>query len=448
MRFASWALTGAATLMIGSCAGGRAAGSDDVLRLSRPAPARDRPVPDDAELAREARLDAIVAVVLARNPGLAEGEARVEAGLERAGAAGGLPDPELLLEVEHVPLARPYMVGDADAFMASIRQTIPAPGSRSARERAAVAGARASAWELAARRRDLVREAARAFADYSAATAEITLHEEHVSLGHGLVDALRAGYRGGRASQQDVLLAELEANRLHTTLIDARQRQASMRALLNGLMGRPPDAPLGPPPAPAAETVDLEIDRLVALQRDHRPELGGAAAEVQRAEAERQAAGRERSRPDLMLEAGYMAMPEAEHVHGYRVMVGIGLPWFSGRRAAEVRAADRELQAARRAEDAAAINARTELADAVARVTAARESYDLIEATLLPAADRGYQSALAGFIAPQGSAVTLLTAFRMRIDLRVERVRALARLSASIADLERIVGTELPRRTP
>jgi outer membrane protein TolC len=213
-------------------------------------------------------------------------------------------------------------------------------------------------------------------------------------------------------------------------------------------MARPADAPLGPPPVPAAEQVVLDRSVLARLQAHSRPELGSAGAELRRAEAERRMAAVERDRPDLMLEAGYVAMPEAEHVHGYRLMLSMSLPWFSGRRAAAVRAADREIEAARHGRAAAALTARTELDDGIARVQAARETYELIDATLVPAAERAHDAALAGLIAPQGSAVVLLQAFRTRIDLRVERVRALTRLAIRIADLESVLGTELPRRTP
>jgi outer membrane protein TolC len=446
---ATWAPSSAVMMMIAACAGpGRQAGHAEVVRIGQPPAAEAGALPGDEQLAREARLGDVLAVVLARNPELAEGRARVEAGLERAAVARGLPAPELTAELEHVPLARPHAVNDAAALMVGVRQMIPAPGSRGARAAAEAAGARVDAWDVAARRRDLARRTRMAFADYAAATAEVALHEEHVALGHGLVDALRAAYRAGRASQQDVLLADLEAHRLHTDVIDARQRLTSARALLNGLMARPADAPLGPPPAPAAEPVVLDRAQLASLQARSRPELGAADAELRRAEAERRMAAIERSRPDLMLEAGYVAMPEDMNVHGYRVMVSLSLPWLSGRGSAGVRAADRAIEAARHGRAAAAIAARTELDDGIARVQAARETYELVDATLLPAAERAHDAALAGLIAPQGSAITLLQAFRTRIDLRVERVRALTRLATSVADLESVLGTELPRRTP
>ncbi|HTM22245.1 MAG TPA: TolC family protein, partial [Kofleriaceae bacterium] len=298
-----------------ACAGGpRSASYGELTRLPGAPPARAAAEPPtDAALAAGVRLADVIAAVRARAPELAEGRARVEADLARADAAGALPDPELVGEIEHVPLRRPYAVDEADGLMLSIRQMFPAAGSRGARAQAVRQAAVVTAWELAARERDLVQRAAQAYYEYAGATAELALHGEHIGLGQAVVEALRAAHRAGRASQQDVLAADVEAQRLHGELIAVRQRLASARALLNGLMDRPIDAPLGPPEAlpPPAE---LDAAALGRRQAEARPELQAAAAGIRRAEADQRAASREASRPSLMLEGGYVAMPMEDQV--------------------------------------------------------------------------------------------------------------------------------------
>ncbi|HUR29345.1 MAG TPA: TolC family protein, partial [Planctomycetota bacterium] len=198
---------------------------------------------------REARLEVIERIVLERNPDLGEEQSRIRASLERVSASGRLPDLELKYEQWGVPLVRPYDLGSADTVMIGLRQTIPAPGTRGAASRVAFEDAAIGRATLHTRELDLLLQVRRAYFEYVLAEREYALHLEHAELTKRLSELARAGYGAGRGNQQDVLRITVELSRLHNDLVAIGQRKRSSVALLNTLMGREPDAPLGPPAA-------------------------------------------------------------------------------------------------------------------------------------------------------------------------------------------------------
>ena len=65
----------------------------------------------------------------------------------------------------------------------------------------------------------------------------------------------------------------------------------------------------------------------------------------------------------------------------------------------------------------------------------------IIDQDLLAQAKRSLEATQAGYAAGQGDAVALLDALRTYLQVRIERVQALAALASSQADLERAAGT-------
>jgi cobalt-zinc-cadmium efflux system outer membrane protein len=405
------------------------------------------PRPESAaerELASEARLATILRVVGERNADLQEAAERAGAADARVGAAARLPDPELKGELWGVPLAHPATLAEANTIMIGLRQSFPAWGSRDAKEQAAREDASAAGDGLESRRQEVVAQARRAFAAYARADREYRVHLEHVGLTSRLVESARAQYQTGRGSQQDFLRMQAELSRLHVDVASVEQQRRSAQALLNALMDRASDAPLGPVAnAEAAET--LAAAREIAADADdrltaRRPELKAAARAVKRSEATLEATRREAELPSFMVGADYWYMPMGPWRHAYGAMVSMTLPWLNPGRRAEVRAAEHAAAAERSALRAQAAAARYQLRDADAKVRAAREALALIHERVVPDARRSFESAQAQFQTGQGDVSALLDAERSFLQVRIDEVRAIADLETSRADYERAAG--------
>lgn len=405
---------------------------------------RARP-PEDAALARSAHLGTILRIALERNRDLAESQARARAAQARGQAATRLPDLEAKYEQWGVPLARPYALDQANTLMLGVRQTFPAWGSLEARGRAAAEDAASAQDTARARRQEVAAQVRRTYASYYAADQELHLHLEHVGLTSRVLELARLNQRTGHGSLQDTLRLELELTRLHTDVARIEQQQRSSRALLNALMDRPTEAPLGPP----EELSVTPPGDVAALERSvdaSRPEVVAAARGVRRSEALLDGARRSSRFPDIMLGVDYWYMPTLTGVqtafghHAYGAMVGINLPWLSARHSDEEREAEQTIAADRHALESTRNTVRYQLRDAAARVESARQSFTIIDQELLAQARRSLEATQSAYAAGQGDAVGLLDALRSYLQVRIERVRALAELASSEADLERAAG--------
>lgn len=395
----------------------------------------------EADLAREARLEAILHLALDRNADLAEERARVASARARTSQAGRLPDLQLKYEQWGIPLRRPHAVQDSMFLMLGLSQTLPAPGTRAARARVAEQEATSAAASVATRRRELRAQVRRAFADYYRADRELLLHREHVEVAARLVELSRASYRSGRRGQQDVLRVSLELSRLHRDLAHIEQERISSQALLNALMNRDADAPLGPPaelePAALAQASFVAVDQPPDRER---AEVAAATAAVRRSEASLELARREGRWPSVTLGADYMYMPFEHDRHAYGAMVVLNLPWVSPGRRDAVKAAEESVIAERHALESVRNVVRYEARDARARHEAARSTFVIVDQDLLPQAQRNFEAAQAAYSAGQGDAIGLVDALRSYLDIRLDRVRALVHLATTAADLARAAG--------
>lgn len=413
------------------------------VALGASAPAAADTAADEAALAREARLPELLRVARARNPELDESRLRAEAASARGRAAARLPDPELKYEQWGVPLERPFALDRADTVMLGVRQALPAWGTRAARARVAEEEAAAAGDEVRARRQELEARVRRAFAEYARTHHELRLHREHVDLTSRLVELARLGYQSGRSTQQDVLRLALELSRLHADVARIEQERRSSQALLNALMNRPPAAPLGPPPEPAPPSPATPVEELARDLDRHRTDVVAGERAIRRDQAALDLARRAARYPTVMVGVDYWYMPMLDTRHGYGAMVSMSLPWLGAGRRAEVTAAERTLRADERALEAARVAARYELEDAAAQLEGAQRTFEIVERDLLPQARRTFESAQAAFAAGQGEALGLLDTLRSYLQVRVERVRAIARIEAALAELDRAAGREV-----
>jgi len=393
---------------------------------------------DEAELAREARLPTVLRVARARNPDLREARERAAAAKERPAAASAIPEPELQAQLWQQPMKKPFDPDAGGMVMLGLRQAFPPLGAREARGRAARADAAAAGAAVTAKEQDLIQQARKALAEYALAEQEQLIHLDHMALTSRFVELARASYQEGRLSKQAFLRASAELARVHADIAATAQARRASGAFLNTLMGRDPDAPLGP----AALALPRETEFSVAEAEhgiDERPELVAAAQAVERGQAQLDGARRQASWPGLMLGAdvGYMPM---DGTRTYTLMAGMSLPWLWGRRGADEREAERTLAADRAALESARRNARFQVRDAKARLDSAREAFDILDSQVVPQTQQAAEAAQGSFAAGQYDALAVLDANRVYLQVRLERGRALTRLVGAVADLERAAG--------
>jgi cobalt-zinc-cadmium efflux system outer membrane protein len=370
-------------------------------------------------------------VAMDHNPELAEAASAARAAERGVRAAGSLPEPMLSYQAWQQPLSRPFDPTATNMHMIGIRQSFPFPGQLGIAERAARSSAEARRDDVRARRLAVQAQVAHAYVAWWRAGEELRVHLEHMTLAERTLAAVEARYGTGGGRQADILRAQTDLHRLHADIAGIQESLRGSQALLAAAMGAP-DEPLSPPMAP---------DVTLPVGDGERPEVGAARAQAEGARTLARLADRARRAPDLMVGFDYMLMPGFPDA--YSVMIQVGVPWFSSRRASEAERAGAEAQRARDAAAAAVNAARYEQVEAQARAKAAKAQLAVLEDDVIPRADRTLQAMRASYASGDADLVALIDAESVLLDARLSAVRQHAALADAGADLRRALAIDL-----
>ena len=360
--------------------------------------------------------DAALALAEQSSPSLAALDARQRAAQARITPAGELPDPQLTLGLDNLP------VGGVDAWSLSrdsmtmqrvgLSQALPNAGKRRARVERAAADAEDAGFDVEANRLALRRAAADAWTTARFAAARLALQADLERENQRFQQSIAARYAAGAASAADTLLPRQEALALAARRDDLEAALAVAESALARLLGRPA-AVAADAPVP---TLEVDATRL-RQQLDHHPELRAYDARRDAADAALREAEAAR-RPDWALAFAYQHRGP-RYGEMVSAQVTVDLPFWSARRqapeiaarAAELEAVDAEAQDAARAHHA-------ELERDLADYTRLARQRDRQRDAALPLAAQALDLAYAGYATGDASLADVLAARRTLAEAR------------------------------
>jgi cobalt-zinc-cadmium efflux system outer membrane protein len=432
---------------VAAAAPGTSAAPDRARSVASSPDAAESGEPGDAHLAGPLERRVVMREVVARSPGLRAARRRAEATSLAAEAENTLPPPMLEFQLTQVPMDRPWDIPNAQMIMLGVKQDFPPPGSLSARGEAMADEAGVERAMTRERLRELESEAEHAFAQYAGASRKLATHLAHRTTAERILAAARARYAAGGmladVAQADVELAQIEAD------IAAEQAQLlGAKAKLNGLLLRPPSAPLGEPVLPEAETLGEPVEAVIARARRQRPEVATAEAKQTASLANVRAAESEAAWPMVSVGLAYyaptMAMPMLT-AGSYGVSVSSTLPWAWGRASSLVRA--ERAKASALPDEIADAKARvaTDVASSAAVVQAETRRYQALRDRSLPASKRAVEASASGYESGATNILGLLTANRSVVEIDLALVEARAALDHALAQLDWAAGAPVAR---
>ncbi len=382
-------------------------------------------------------LESLLREAIAANPEVAEARALWRAAESRARHVGALEDPVLGFALDEQPV-RGEGAGEREI---SLSQAIPFPGKRGLATEEARREAEAAREMLIGAARRVVTEVKLAYYEHFMLESQArAMKESRAALGDA-IEVTRARYETGVAGQQDLLLAMVEGSELDGEILHTEALVGAARARVNLLVARAAATPVGPTPVDSLSPFDARIEDLLAAAPTTRPSLRAAEREVEAADAARRLA-RTAWRPDFMLGAAYMQMPD--EIDEWRAEVALTLPVWKGRKQdAMAREAASRHEAARRRLEADRNRAGIEIEEQYAHVASEREIVRLYQREILPQAELAYRSARANYLTGQVTFLVLLDSLRKLIDLRKSYYEYLADSEMHLARLEEAVGRDL-----
>lgn len=390
-------------------------------------------------------LEEILQEALENNRELKASRENLEAARHRVPQSSALPDPMAGYAVMGPMLETPL---GPQKDMYEFEQMIPFPGKLFERRKIALAEVEAASAQFKMTQRELILKVSETYYDLYALDKTIESVEEILGLLKKSESIAQSRYASGQGEQRDVAKAQAKVSQMLQELFLLRQQRRTLAAFLNALLNRKAAADLDKVPEPVLPVLDLEMDQLLSLARDNRPELLEAAA-IRVKEEHAKTLAKYEYVPDISVGFQYtrigdgMTTDPEDGRDAWMVPLKVTLPLWQNRLGPGVAEARRNLAATEEKLKDVENMTEYEVKNACYRFTAAQQVVELYEDALLPQAKLAFSSDQAGYEAGRTDILNFLDSEEVYLNARIAYYRSLADALKSFAAIERAVGVDL-----
>lgn len=359
------------------------------------------------------------------------------ASVERITVERSLPDPRLTFSTDIQSMVA--------ALMPGLMIDLPGPGKLSAAASVATA-------ESDARYFQFERAVLQAAFDLKRAYYRLHFLEERVRINLETLDLLgdlerlaRTQNEVGKVTLQDVLRAQIEQQRVATEIANLKDSRNPLLAEFKGALGLRNDDPTPPIPRRFESTsIGITSDELFSVALKRNPRLRAMEAEIRAAEAGIRVARRSRV-PDVTLgvEVDVKAVPTM-----WTPEVGITLPIWRDKIAAQIQAAQANKRAAEARFGSEEIALAVEFADRTFDFRESSRNLTLLEKELIPKARQSLEVARPGYASGKASFLDLIEAERALFGFQLDAVEARTQRELALTELSLLIAGVPPSGAP
>jgi outer membrane protein, heavy metal efflux system len=399
------------------------------------------------------RIRWVIDEALRMNPELQSANLRWDASAEKVLQEKALDDP--VLGFTYFGEQDQTRVGEKQAsVMAS--QKIPFYGKLRLKGEVAKSEAKVFGERYRTLEREVIAKAKSAFYELFWVHKSINIDEENKGLLQRFVKIAEVKYATAKATQQDVLKAQVELSRIVNELITLEQLKETAIARINTLLNRHPDAPLGTPEEIDTTELSVSLEDLYEKAKEISPELSILKYRIERDKAAYELA-KKQYYPDFTFALNYtfindlpssvMSSPIDESRDSYTGTLSMNIPIFQKRKYdAGVREADAMLKSSEKAYKNMENMTLFGVKDYHFKVQTAERLVKLYRDSIIPQAEQSLKAAEIGYQSGQVDFLNLIDSQRVLLDFNLAFYRAVADFGINIAELERVVGVELSRK--
>ncbi len=367
---------------------------------------------------------------------------------EAAKAAGALEDPMFSFLLKDIPTDTwSFRQDDMTQKMIMLSQKLPFPGKRRLRTEAAQEQTRADGFTLLDKINEVRAKMVQTYYALSLAHASYELTEKNKKFWEQVVQVAETRYSVGQGMQADVLQAQVELGNYLDRLFKFRQQQESAQADINSLRSKPPATPVPKPQALKPRSFTLKLDDLLS-QAENQPLMQSLKALV--AKQEKQVAlARKEYYPDLTVGVNYgfrENAPDKKRADMFGSTFSINLPiWYKSRLNPQVEEQRARREAAQAERQALGDRLAAAVKDRFVKLQRLSQQIKLISQGILPQAQQATQAALAGYQVGSVDFAQLYQAQITVLNTELQLQEYLKDFEENWAELEWLVGMELPR---
>ncbi|WP_235908930.1 TolC family protein [Roseiconus nitratireducens] len=391
-------------------------------------------------------IEALVSQALASHPRIQAARQRVAAATNVIPQARALPDPSF--SNTFWPLHDQALQTAAGRIgnQMSLNQQIPYPEKLRSKARVASREVQIAQAEVEAIEREITESVRLAYYEVWFNTRAIEILEETKLLVDDLTEVAEARYKAG-GSQQDVLRAQLENDRLDDQLVNLRKQKAVAQADLAALLQQP----VGLIPETTAEldasASPTDIQSLIALAEQCNPSLRGLSWEIQR-DREKQQLACLQQYPDfnvgvhwgLVNDNNDVISPVANGHDNLSFTFGTTLPIWREKINAGIREAGHRTASTTRRLEATRDEIYGKLRRLMAQADALIEQRDIYRERIVPRTEDTLKLAIADYRGERTDFFTLIETYRELLMFETQLARIEASLAGSVAQIDRTVG--------
>jgi len=401
------------------------------------------------KLNEQSKLSDYLTYAALNNPGLQAAFNRWKAALERVPQARSLPDPKFTYRY-FIEQVETRVGAQKQAF--GIAQMFPWFGKLELRGDAATDAAHATRQRYEATKLKLFFQVKDAYYEYYYLWRAITIVEENIQLVKNFESVARTRYKAAIGRHPDVIRAQVELGKLEDRLKTLQDLRGPIVAKLNAALNRPAEALLPWPKQIEEESISFTDQQLLKWMANSNPELRALEFEIAKSRTKIDLAKKDYY-PDIKLGIDFIdtddaigAMsPSDSGKDPVIAMFSINLPIWREKLDAALREARYNYRTVVRGKTQKLniLNAQLKLALYLFRD--GERKIDLYRDTLLPKAIESVKANEASFRAGGSTFLDLIDAQRVMLEFELAYERALSNRAQKLAELEMLVGREIPR---
>ena len=387
-----------------------------------------------------------VAAALANHPKIRAARNRVAAASNVIPQARALPDPKFNNTFWPVQNQALQTAGGRVGHQFQLSQGVPWP--EKLRTKAAIASreVQMAQAEVDQIEREITEAVRLAYYEVWFATRAIKIIEETRELVDDLTKVAEARYKAG-GTQQDVLRAQLEADRLDDQLVGFRKRKKQAQADLAALLQQPVTLIPETQQDIGLNDAPKQLDELLGLAEQCSPELRALAWEIQR-DRQKQRLACLQKYPDFNLGLNYSIInddtnvisPVANGHDNISFAFGVTLPIWREKINAGIREAAHRTSSSGQRFEAERDVIQGKLRRLMAQADALVEQGAIYEDRIIPRTEDTLKVSIADYRGKRTDFFTLIETYRELLMFETQLARIEATLAGTIAQIERTVG--------
>ena len=386
-------------------------------------------------------LSSLVKEALTLNPEILSAKNAFESANARIPQAASLNDPTIEFEYDRITADRELSGNPMKTF--SVSQDIPFPTKLYLRAKIASKLAKMAYENYKAKERDVISRVKSAYSELALIYKAIEINKENKNVLDQLSKTATTRYGVGQGTQADALKAQVELARVENELIMLEQKRVTAQAKLNVLLNRDPRVDFGILLAEPAIKFNRTLDDFYRLVLDNNPELKAYRYAIDRGKAAYDLSLNE-FLPDFTVRFKQMVNKGRAEDGAWAGMIGVTIPlWFFEKQSFGVKEMKSDLAMVKAEYKGKENSVLFEVNDAYARAVANKKLVELYETAFIPQAQETVSVAMKVYESEKSNFLIVLDSQRMLINFKLDHYKAILDLRIALADLERIVGTDI-----